>query len=657
MDKLNPEVIPYHFDHFLGEILRRIPAEDRKTFRVTILDSWERGGQTFTDNFIDSLKARYGYDPTPFLPVLTGHVAGSPEQSERFLWDVRRLAAEMIGNNLLSSFNAISHQHGIKTWIENYGNWGFPGEFLLYGKHADQVGGEFWINGIHTGDMRYMDVASSCAHIYNKPRVYAESFTGSNNRGVHPRSLKHHADAAFAAGLTSCILHVYIQQASDTEDHGVTEWFGTEFHRKNTWFKQLDLFTAYLKRCGVMLEQGLPVSDLAYFIGEDAPVNSGPFRLNPNAAKNGIDIPVLPQGYSMDYVNSDVIMNTMSVKDGRIVLPHGISYRLLMLPPMETMRPEVLRGIERLVNDGATLLGEAPQRSPSLQNYPEADREVAVLANKMWGDKNAKQRSYGKGKILSGMTVEEALAILEIIPDVKLDNKDLVYAHRTAGRREIFFVANRSDKRVELSPEFRVAGRQPELWNAIYGERRTLPAYIQNANTTVVPLVFEPYESIFIVFAGEGKPQSSSVADNFPAPEVLSEINTPWTVSFESDSIKRGPSGPVTFEKLQSWTQNEDERIRRYSGTAVYKNVFTLNSKPKKDIYINLGRIGVMAKVKINGKYVGGAWTEPYRVNITKAVRSGENTLEVEVVNTWVNRLSGGSMESGLIGPVRIENI
>jgi hypothetical protein len=162
---------------------------------------------------------------------------------------------------------------------------------------------------------------------------------------------------------------------------------------------------------------------------------------------------------------------------------------------------------------------------------------------------------------------------------------------------------------------------------------------------------------MFIVFTGEGKPQSSSVADNFPTPEVLTEINTPWTVNFESDSIKRGPAEPVTFDKLQSWTQNEDERIRHYSGTAVYKNVFTLNDKPKKDICINLGKIGVMAKVKINGKYAGGAWTEPYRVNIAKAVRSGENTLEVEVVNTWANRLNNSPLESGLMGPVRIENI
>ncbi|MDR0756395.1 MAG: glycoside hydrolase family 2, partial [Tannerella sp.] len=671
IDKLNTAYLQHHFDSFLGEVLRRIPAEDRRTFRVTVMDSWEKGAQTFTDHFIDSLKARYGYDPVPFLPVLTGHVVGSPEQSERFLWDVRRLSAEMAGNNLLPDFKAITHKHGIETWIENYGDWGFPGEFLLYGKNSDRVGGEFWTDG----DMRYIEIAASCAHIYNKPRVYAESFTSGSGFRSHPYSLKRDGDAAFAAGLTSCILHVYIEQPTIEADQGLTAWFGVEFNRKNTWFSQIDLFTAYLKRCGVMLEQGLPVSDIACFIGEDVPVNSGPFGLDPNTAKDGIDIPVLPLGYHADYVNSDVIMNAMSVKDGRIVLPHGISYRMLVLPPFETMRPEVLKHIERLVSDGAAVLGEAPSRSPSFQNYPDADSELTTLANRMWGNKTANQRTYGKGKILSGMTIGEALKTLDIAPDVTLDNPEIVYSHRSTPGREIYFIANRSEKPVQITPEFRVAGLQPELWNPVNGERRVLPAFEQKDASTIVPLQFEPYESMFIVFSGKGRPQSSDVKANFPAPEVLTEINTPWTVAFESDRIKRGPSEPVVFDKLQSWPQNSDERIRYYSGTAIYMNSFTLDAKPAGEVCIDLGRACNMAKVKINGQYVGGVWTYPYRMNISDAVKTGENKVEIEVVNNWVNRLIGDSFvpenervlnyqfdswmskelrESGLIGPVKI---
>ncbi|MDR2041728.1 MAG: glycoside hydrolase family 2 [Tannerella sp.] len=671
MDKLNPAYIEHHFDRFLGEILRRIPAADRRTFRVTVMDSWEKGEQMFTDHFIDSLRARYGYDPLPFLPVLTGHVVGSPEQSERFLWDVRRLAAEMAGNNLLTSFNSISHRHGIETWIENYGDWGFPGEFLLYGKNADRVGGEFWTGG----DMRYIDVAASCAHIYNKPRVYAESFTSGSGFRAHPLSLKRDGDAAFAAGLTSCFLHVYIEQPTLEPDPGLTAWFGVEFNRKNTWFRHFDLFTAYLKRCGTMLEEGLPVSDVAYFIGEDVPVNSGPFDLTPDKAKYGIDVPVLPQGYHADYVNSDVILNRMSVKDGKIVLPHGIAYRLLVLPPFETMRPEVLQGIERLVAAGATVLGEAPERSPSLQDYPRADGELTALADKMWGDRTARQRIYGKGKILSGMTVAEALAALGIAPDITLADPQMVYNHRTASGREIYFIANRSDQTVQITPAFRVAGKRPELWNPVTGERRALPAFEPKETSTAVPLRFEPYESMFIVFSGNGQPQASSVEANFPAPETLVEITAPWTVTFESDEIKRGPAEPVVFDVLQSWPQHPDKRIRYYAGTAVYTNTFTLDAIPAGNLGIDLGRACNTAKVKINGQYAGGVWTYPYRVNISGLAKAGDNTVEIEVVNNWVNRLIGDSMlpenervidypfeswmskdlrESGLLGPVKI---
>ncbi|MDR2041725.1 MAG: glycoside hydrolase family 2 [Tannerella sp.] len=636
MDKLNPAFIRHHFDSFVGEALRRIPAEDRKTFGVVTMDSWEKGGQDFTDHFIDSLRARYGYDPVPFLPVLTGHLVGSPEQSERFLWDVRQLASEMIANSI-RHFNSVFREHGLCSWIENYGDWGFPAEPLLYGKHADRVGGEFWPGMDY---FRYIYIAASCAHIYNKPATYAEAFTSMAGYQYHPGMIKREGDLAFADGMTRCCLHVYIEQAYEDKYPGMESWYGVEFNRKNTWFPHIDLFTAYLKRCGLMLEQGLPVADIAYFLGEDVPVNSGPFGLNPRAAKDGVEVPVLPKGYHADYVNSDVILHSMSVKDGRIVLPHGVSYRLLVLPPFKTMRPEVLEGIERLVAAGATVLGEAPQRSPSLQNYPEADSELTALAGRMWGDRNVRRRAYGKGQILSGMTIEEALTALGIVPDVKSD-ANTVFAHRTLPDREIYFLSNQSDEVIRTAPEFRVAGKRPERWNPIDGTRRLLPAFEPKETTTVVPLELEPHESAFIVFAGQGGPASARPEDNFPEPETVLEILTPWTVRFDSDSVRRGPSEPVVFDRLQSWSLNEDPRIRYFSGTAVYSNVFTLDDIPQGRVHIDLGRVGVAAKVKINGIYAGGMWTCPYRTDITEVVRTGANAVEIEVVNTWANRFIG----------------
>jgi hypothetical protein len=294
----------------------------------------------------------------------------------------------------------------------------------------------------------------------------------------------------------------------------------------------------------------------------------------------------------------------------------------------------------------------------------------------MWGDNTAKQRAYGKGTILSGMTIEEALATIGVAPDVKLDAADMVYAHRTASGKEIYFIANRSEKPVQIAPEFRVAGKQPELWNPVSGEMRPLPAFEQKEASTIIPMQLESYESAFVVFAGAGKPQATGVKANFPDPETVVEITSPWTVTFESDTIKRGPAEPVTFSSLQSWSQNDDARIRYFSGAAVYTNTFTLDTTSAGKLYIDLGKVSVMAKVKINGQYAGGAWTPPYRVNITGAVKAGENNIEVEVVNTWINRFIGESFlpaeqrlvnhrldhwkptsalhESGLLGPVRV---
>jgi hypothetical protein len=643
MDKLSAEYIPYHFDNFLGEVLRRIPEEDRRTFGVAIIDSWEKGGQSFTDGFADSMRARYGYDPTPYLPLFTGYLIGSQDEAERFLWDVRRLSAEMLGNSFIRQFSRTTHEHGIRTWMENYGEE-FTGEFLLFGKHADHVGGEFWMGGTEFwNSMRFIDVAASCAHIYNKPRVYAESFTSRDGGYVHhPRSLKRSGDAALAAGMTRSVLHVYISQSDEVSFPGIQTWFGIEFNRKNTWFRHTDLFTDYLKRCGVMLEHGLNVADVAYFIGEETPMAGGPLRLEP--IKDGVTIPVLPDGYAADYVNSDVILNSMSVNDGRIVLPHGSSYRILVLPPFETMRPEVLKSIERLVADGATVLGDAPLSSPSLQNYPEADNEVKAIAAKIWGDGQTKRRTYNKGTVLSGMTIEEALAAINLPPDVKTETENVVYNHRSSADREIYFIANQNNRRINISPSFRVVGRRPELWNPVTGGIRPLPAFEQHPESTKIPLQLEPYESVFIVFSGaSGKPQSADVLDNFPQQETAVEINTPWTVTFESDRVKRGPSEAVIFDKLHSWTENSDNRIRYYSGAAVYKNTFTLETKPSGKLYIDFDTVYMSAKVKLNGKYVGGVWTPPYRLEVTEAIHKGENRIEIEVVNTWVNRLIGDS--------------
>lgn len=663
IDKMSKKHVAFHFDAFIGDILKRIPEADRKTFKVVVQDSYETGGQNWTDDMISVFKERYGYDPVPYLPVLEGTVVGNPDISDRFLWDLRRLIADRVSYDYVGGLRDVCHQHGLTTWLENYGHWGFPGEFLQYGGQSDEIAGEFWSEG-SLGDIENR-AASSCGHIYGKRRVWAESFTsGGPAFGRYPYQMKQRGDRFFTEGINSSLLHVYIHQPFEDREPGLDAWFGNEFNRKNTWFSQMDVFTGYLKRCNFMLQRGDYVADVAYFIGEDAP------------KMTGICTPELPAGYSFDYINGEVLLQRASVEDGRIVLPSGMKYRLLVLPQLETMRPEILQKIKELLQAGACVIGPAPKYSPSLSDYPAADRKVQALASELWGDQTESVRTIGKGRLFMPATsLQPVLEALNVKPDMRVNSgTPVLFIHRATDEGDIYFISNQSENPVDINPSFRVAGKLPELWNPLTAEIRLLPEFTCADGVTTVPVRLEGFESSFIIFRKKGTP-SKTTARNYPVKEVLATVTSPWQVDFEKG--KRGPEEAVTFPALQDWTESTDPSIRYFSGKAIYTNRITLDELPQKALYLDLGKVMVMAKVKINGQYVGGVWTTPYRLPVGDFLRKGENLIEVEVVNNWRNRLIGDAslpekergtwtnvnpwnadsplQSSGLIGPVEIQ--
>lgn len=663
IDKMSKKHVAFHFDAFIGDILKRIPEADRKTFKVVVQDSYETGGQNWTDDMISVFKERYGYDPVPYLPVLEGTVVGNPDISDRFLWDLRRLIADRVSYDYVGGLRDVCHQHGLTTWLENYGHWGFPGEFLQYGGQSDEIAGEFWSEG-SLGDIENR-AASSCGHIYGKRRVWAESFTsGGPAFGRYPYQMKQRGDRFFTEGINSSLLHVYIHQPFEDREPGLDAWFGNEFNRKNTWFSQMDVFTGYLKRCNFMLQRGDYVADVAYFIGEDAP------------KMTGICTPELPAGYSFDYINGEVLLQRASVEDGRIVLPSGMKYRLLVLPQLETMRPEILQKIKELLQAGACVIGPAPKYSPSLSDYPAADRKVQALASELWGDQTESVRTIGKGRLFMPATsLQPVLEALNVKPDMRVNSgTPVLFIHRATDEGDIYFISNQSETPVDINPSFRVAGKLPELWNPLTAEIRLLPEFTCADGVTTVPVRLEGFESSFIIFRKKGTP-TKTTARNYPVKEVLATVSSPWQVDFEKG--KRGPEEAVTFPALQDWTESTDPSIRYFSGKAIYTNRITLDELPQKALYLDLGKVMVMAKVKINGQYVGGVWTTPYRLPVGDFLRKGENLIEVEVVNNWRNRLIGDAslpekergtwtnvnpwnadsplQSSGLIGPVEIQ--
>lgn len=667
IDKMSKKHVAAHFDAFMGEILRRIPAEDRKTWKVVVQDSYEMGGQNWTDDFIEDFKKRYNYNPVPFIPTYNGYVVGSRDITDRFLWDMRRFVADKVAYDFVGGFREVSNQHGLRTWLENYGHWGFPGEFLQYGGQSDEIGGEFWSEG-ELGNIENK-AASSCGHIYGKKKISAESFTAAGAIFArYPERMKQRGDRFFTEGINNTLLHVYIHQPYEDKNPGMNAWFGNEFNRKNTWFDDMDLFIQYLKRCNYMLQQGTYVADAAYFIGEDTP------------KMTGVCDPALPKGYSFDYINAEVLLTRATVKDGYLHLPDGMRYKVLVLPKQETMRPEVLKKISQLVNEGATVLGNPPLRSPSYENFPDADNEIKQLASSLWGKVNGisvKYAEVGKGKIACGMNMQELFDLLKIDPDFKTEQNDpILYIHRTQKDGDIYFVSNQSEQTITINPEFRIAGKIPELWNPLTGTIRTLKSYTLNDNTISVPLKLESLESAFIIFRSSTEKSSGGDVDiNFPNPEPVLTVDSPWAVFF--DAKMRGVVNPVEMPTLEDWTQSNNDSIKYYAGRAVYKNNIKMaNIAKNKTYYLDLGKTMIMAKVSINGKYAGGAWTAPWRVNISDYLQEGENTLEISVVNNWMNRLIGDSMlpedkretwcpvnsynkdsklqPSGLLGPVSV---
>jgi hypothetical protein len=484
--------------------------------------------------------------------------------------------------------------------------------------------------------------------------------------------LKKRGDWSFTEGINHLVLHLYIQQPDDNRKPGMNAWFSTEFNRHNTWFGQADNYFDYLRRCQHLLQQGQYAADVCYFIGENAPIMTG--------GRN----PEIPNGYSYDYMNGEVILDRLSVKDGKFVLPDGMSYSVMVLPPVNTMRPEVLAKLEKLVQQGGVVLGPKPKKSPSLQNYPECDKQLQELASKLWSTDYVDGKmtnNYGSGYVLDGQDLTEVFSMLNLKKDVELQAEDpVLWTHRTAPGMDIYFITNQSDEEINIKPVFRVGKElKPQLWDAVTGELRQLNDFVQTENGTAVPIQLKAQQSWFVVFTNaKSENINQGFESNFPKPALLKAINRPFTVDFTNKDI--GPKETIVFNKPEDWAKSSNELIKYYSGTAVYKTSFTIDALPENDeVFINLGNVSVMAEVKLNGKELGGVWIAPYRLNVTNALKQGENKLEIEVANLWRNRMIKDKMlleadkytwtvvddikegeephSSGLLGPVILETI
>lgn len=650
VDKMSREHARSHFDAYIGEILRRIPAEDRACWKLVVEDSYETGSTNWTDDMRPVFMKTYGYDPQPYLPTLFGAVVGSVDKSDRFLWDLRRLVADRVAYDYVGGLAEVSHENGLKTWLECYGHWGFPGEFLKYGGQSDQVSGEYWSEG-DLGDIENK-AASSCAHIYGKNQVWAESCTaGGPQFHRYPRMMKQRVDHFFSQGINASLLHLFIHQPDDRKP-GLDAWFGNEFNRHNAWWDGMDLFTAYLKRCNVMLQAGDYHADVAYFIGEDAPKMTGEC------------VPALPAGYSFDYINAEILQGHARVRKHKLVLDSGMSYDVLVLPQQKTMRPEVLRVIAKFARRGLAVLGPAPEKSPSLKDFGKADSKVRRIASRMWN----KRGRFGRGRVYAdGTSLEAVFSDLGIAPDVKVPS-GIEFLHRTLGTDgDIYFLTNQSEDPVTFSASFKHDGGKPvSLWHPADGSAEAA-ASIPDGEYQKLEMSLDALESVFVVFG------SSFDAPARTALTSTLDVSGPFDVTFAESC--GNPSFSREFPSLEDWSQSADKAVRYFGGHATYSFSFDMPAHDGR-VVLDLGKVMVLAKVRVNGEYAGGVWTDPYTVDITEFVKDGANAVEVTVYNNWRNRLVGDDMlpeaerktwtninpwnknselqSSGLLGPVKV---
>ena len=693
-DKLDAAAFDAHYDAFVGALLREIGPRrtDGKAGWTTLhIDSWEMGAQNWTGAFREEFRRRRGYDLLPFLPAVTGRPVRSLETSERFLWDLRQTANELVLENHALRLKERGRRDGFRLSIEPYDMT--PCADMTLGTAADVPMGEFWLYGFNTAHS--VVEASGIAHTNGRTIVAAESFTSDDREAwqAHPASMKALGDWAFASGVNRIVFHRSQHQAGLQARPGMTMGpYGVHWERTQTWWELVPAYHAYLSRCQFLLRRGLPVADVCFLVAEGAPHVFRP----PASALRGD--PPGPAGAAFDGCPPETLLAAASVKDGRIVFPDGMSYRVLVLPERETMTPALLAKVRDLVAAGATVIGPRPRKSPSLAGYPECDAEVERLAAEVWGDCDGTkitERPLGLGRIVwvrageragsanpagarpdspastAGNTwsvgapplnepeqygdfavVSAVLDKMAVAPDFSSD-VPLRWTHRRDGATEIYFVANPEPQPLEATATFRVSGLRPELWDALDGKSRSLARYAVSGGRTSVPLRFAPHQSFFVVFRETAAPASTSGSApasraNFPVLEEIMTLDGPWDVAFDP---KWGGPEKIVFGSLDDWSRRPEAGIRYYSGTATYTKTFdapraVAGSTVKSGrLWLHLGTVKNIASVRLNGQNLGVVWCDPWRVDITGAIKPEGNRLEIKVSNLWPNRLIGDERE------------
>ena len=723
IDYLSQSAFNTYWRTVMEPILQAVEPYLGNTLKWFETDSWEMGQVNWTALFPKEFRGRRGYDITPYLPALAGRIVESRSITNRFLYDFRKTIGECIADNHYGHFAGKAHKLGMQIRCESGGPHEAPIQALTNLGKCDWPMTECWAPSPHrpTLNDRFFGKEAACAaHIYGKRFAFAEMFTGIGRpwQGT-PRNLKSTFDRSACEGLNVIGWHQFTCSPAKMGLPGQEYFADTHIDPQTTWWREASAFVDYLNRCQFMLQQGLFVADVVYYQGGAVPNYVQRQSFDP--AK------VLP-GYDYDVMDEVALLTRTSVRNGRIVLPDGMSYRLMVLNPSRVVSLPAMKKIAELARTGATIIGPRLLQTPGLQNCRESDSEIRRIAGEMWGvcdGKNILENRYGLGRVIWGKTARQVLTSDAVPADFVFTGahqpEAVRYIHRSSGEDEIYFVCNLGSTTEDVTASFRVAGKQPELWCPVSGKVAPAHLYENDSQVTRLPLHLDPHGSVFVVFrhrdsagryftsltasgrtvhppeanlrssrdggvvlcaAVAGTYQmkssvgSSLSVDVGPVPVAL-QLSGPWRVTFPP---KLGAPPSATFKRLELLTQSAVPGIRYFSGTATYRKSLDVPREfiaPHFQLILNLGELYDLARVRFNGKDLGVVWKAPFTLDVTRTVKPGANQLEIEVTNTWVNRLIGDAglpldqqitrtndgtykpdtplQPSGLAGPVLVE--
>jgi hypothetical protein len=694
LDALSPKAFDHYWREVVTPLLDAAKPYIGTSLRYLVTDSWEAGGANWTEGFREEFKRRRGYDPVPYLPVVSGRILSSRETSNQFLFDLRRTVADLIAENYYDRFEHHARKLGLGTHPEAGGPHGAPIDALRNFRSTTFPQTEFWVvSGTHraTDDQRFfVKEASSAAHIYGKPFVAAEGPT-SMSPAAWSESLSGDVqptfDQALTEGLNRIIWHEFTSSPAEYGLPGNEYFAGTHLNPNVTWWNQAGPFLRAFNRAQFLMQQGRSVSDLLYFYGDQVP---GFVRL-----KSDDPAHVLP-GYDYDVTNEDALLNRLQMNGADLHTPEGLHYRALALPASRHISYPALTWISKFVNQGGVIIGLKPI-GPLGRIAPGEESEYNRIADAMWAGCQGGVTSarFGRGTIYCLPDARNAFAAMAVAPDFSFQASAALdgaqsepafeYVHRRTASAEIYFVRNTQSRELATTLSFRVRGRTPELWNVEDGSMVSALAYAETKDgRTEIPLTFPARGSIFVVFErpaerhlvgiekdgsnvfpsisqgtgvfasgkrtwvatvsgtyrttdSEGARQTFTVT----AKDLQAPMKASWTLSFPTGW---GAPASVPVEQFQSWTESTDPGIRYFSGTAVYRTTLQIPSgfvAPGRQLWLQLGQVREIATVTVNGHAAETVWRQPYAARIDPFLHAGDNVVEIKVSNLWPNRLIG----------------